>query len=90
MVAWGRVGFLAERDESSTGDLFVIELSTGALRSLTSGLAVTPDLSVSPDGEWLAFTVTADDRSDIYVASRQGGWFAATTNGRATRPAWRP
>jgi Tol biopolymer transport system component len=82
--------FLAERDESSTGDLFVIELSTGALRSLTSGLAVTPDLSVSPDGEWLAFTVTADDVSDLYVASRQGGWFAATTNGRATRPAWRP
>ena len=30
------------------GDLYVVELSDGSVRSLTSGLAVAPDLTVSP------------------------------------------
>jgi Tol biopolymer transport system component len=84
------LAFLSERDASSTGDLSVIELSDGVVRVLTSGLAVTPDLTVSADGQWLAFTMTADGASDIYVASRQGGWAPVTTSGDATRPAWQP
>jgi Tol biopolymer transport system component len=84
------LAFLAEREASSTGDLRVVELSSGVVRSLTSGLAVTPDLTVAPDGQWLAFTVTGDGTSDIYIASRQGGWARLTTTGDATRPAWKP
>ena len=84
------LAFVAEREASSTGDLFVVELPSGIVRSLTSGLAVTPDLTVSPDGQWLAFTVTSDGKSDIYLASRQGGWAPVTTSADATRPAWGP
>ena len=84
------LAFLAEREASSTGDFRVVELSSGVVRSLTSGLAVTPDLTVSADGQWFAFTVTGEGTSDIYVASRQGGWAPLTTSGDATRPAWSP
>jgi Tol biopolymer transport system component len=82
------LAFVAERDASSTGDLSVIELTTGVMHVLTTDLAVTPDLTVSPDGQWLAFTVAADEASDIYVASRQGGWAPVTASGQATRPVW--
>ena len=84
------LAFVAEREASSTGDLRVVDLSSGVVRSITSGLAVTPDLTVSPDGQWLAFTVTGDGTSDIYIASRQGGWAPLTTSGDATRPTWSP
>jgi Tol biopolymer transport system component len=82
--------FVAERGASSTGDLRIVELSTGTEHSLTSDVAVTPDLSVSPDGQWLAFTVEGEEGSDIYFAARQGGWARVTSGAHATRPAWRP
>ena len=72
------------------GDLFVVELSDGSVRSLTSGLAVAPDLTVSPDGAWLAFSAVVDGDTDIYLASRDGGWAPVTTSGDATAPTWGP
>ncbi len=72
------------------GDLYVVELSDGAVRSLTSGLAVAPELTVSPDGTWLAFAATAEGHTDIYLASRAGGWAPVTKSGDATAPSWGP
>ena len=72
------------------GDLYVVELADGTVRSLTSGLAIAPDLAVSPDGEWIAFSAVVDGRSDIYLASRGGGWAPVTTSGDATAPTWGP
>ena len=68
----------------------MVELSVGSVRSLTSGLAVAPDLTVSPDGEWLAFSATLEGDTDIYLASRDGGWAPITTSGDATAPTWGP
>ena len=73
-----------------SGDLYVVDLPDGSVRSLTSGLGVAPDLTVSPDGEWIAFSAVVDGRSDIYVASRDGGWAPVTTSGDATAPSWGP
>ena len=73
-----------------SGDLYVVDLPDGSVRSLTSGLDVAPDLTVSPDGEWIAFSAVVDGRSDIYVASRDGGWAPITTSGDATASTWGP
>ena len=72
------------------GDLYVVDLSDGSVRSLTSGLAVAPDLTVSPDGEWLAFTATVDGRTDIYVASRDGRLGARHHERRRHGATWGP
>jgi Tol biopolymer transport system component len=82
--------FVAERGFTSTGDLRIVELSTGEERSLSSDLVVAPELSVSADGQWFVFTVREAEESDIYLAARQGGWARITTGASATRPAWRP
>ncbi len=74
------------------GDLYAVDLQDGTVRSLTSGLGIGSDgLAVSPDGEWLAFGATsADGVTDIYLASRQGGYRQLTTSGDASMPAWAP
>lgn len=79
---------LTDRDGTGTGDLYLIELSDGSVRSLTSGLSVEPDLSVSPDGAWIAFAADRGPGRDIYVASRRGGWRRVTTTADAAMPAW--
>ncbi len=79
---------VADRSGSGTGDLYVIELADGSVRSLTAGLAVHPDLSHSPDGAWLAFSAEDGAGQDVYVASRDGGWRPVTTSGDASMPAW--
>ena len=48
------LAFLAEHEASSTGDLRIVELSSGVVRSLTSGLAVTPDLTARVSADDLA------------------------------------
>ncbi len=79
---------VADRSGSGTGDLYVIELDDGSVRSLTAGLAVIPGLSPSPDGAWLAFAAEDEQGQDVYVASRDGGWRRVTTSGDASMPAW--
>ncbi len=44
--------------------------------------------AVSPDGQWIAFTGSVDGRSDIYIASRHGGWHRVTKSGTASQPSW--
>ena len=76
------------------GDLYAVDLADGSVRSLTSEITVGPGsdgLAVSPDGEWLAFGATsADGVTDIYLASREGGYRQLTTSGDASMPAWAP
>ena len=77
------------------GDLYAVDLADGSVTSLTAGLIVKPDLAVSPDGEWLAFSASPTDASageaaGVYLASREGGWQQLTTSGDASDPAWRP
>lgn len=80
-------------EDTRDGNLYAIDLRGETATSLTPGLTVLPhqQLAVSPDGQWLAFAASADERgTDIYVASLDGGWLQLTANGHASSPAWRP
>jgi hypothetical protein len=79
---------VAGPSDSGTGDLYVIELADGSVRSLTSGLDVRPVLSPSADGAWIAFSAEHWGGEDIYAASRAGGWRRVTTSGDASMPTW--
>ena len=74
---------------------YAIDLADKSVTSLTANLVVKPDLAVSPDGAWLAFSATPTDAdaaeaAGIYLASRDGGWRPLVTGVDASAPAWRP
>lgn len=87
-LAGDALALVTDRAGAGTGDLYVIELTDESVRSLTSGLAVRPGLSPSPDGAWLAFSAEDRDGLDIHLASRNGGWRRVTTSADASMPAW--
>jgi TolB protein len=74
------------------GNLYAIDLGTLSVRSLTSGLTMTPgsDLAVSPDGRWLAFSATGPGGPGLYLASVEGGWRQLNEPESASMPAWAP
>ncbi len=74
------------------GDLQLVDLATRTIRPLTAGLAVRGPLALSPDGEWIAFTVVWPNQpgTDVYIASVAGGWARLTSIGGASGPAWQP
>jgi hypothetical protein len=81
------------RGDHDGGDLYAVDLTDRSVKSLTSGLMVKPDLAVSPDGEWLAFSASPTDpaatgTTDIYLASVDGGWRPLVTGVDASMPAW--
>ncbi len=83
------------RGDHDGGDLYAIDLADKSVTSLTANLVVKPDLAVSPDGAWLAFSATPTDAdaaeaAGIYLASRDGGWRPLVTGVDASAPAWRP
>jgi hypothetical protein len=87
-LAHDELALLTDRDGSGYGDLYVIDLADGTVRSLTAGLDVRSDLSAAPDGEWVAFSAAGADGADIYLAARDGGWRRLTDSGHAAMPAW--
>ena len=77
------------------GDLYAADLADESVTSLTADLLVKPDLTVSPDGAWLAFSATPTDAAvvetrGLYLASRDGGWRPLVTGVDASQPDWAP
>jgi Tol biopolymer transport system component len=93
-MAWLPGDVLAIVDGGTDGgNLYAVDLADLAVRSLTSEITFLPgsELTVSPDGQWLAFGATGPGGgTDIYLASVDGGWRQLTTSGNASMPTWAP
>jgi hypothetical protein len=76
----------------SEAGLYVVDLRTDELTELAADLSLWPVPPVlSPDGQWLAFTASEGDSTDVYLASLAGGGvIRLTTNGVSSSPAWQP
>lgn len=78
------------------GDVWRVDPGSTEPVRLTAGLEIpsgslASPLAVSADGEWIAFANGPSDRSDLAIASAQGGWVLLDLGREAvTQPAWRP
>jgi Tol biopolymer transport system component len=74
------------------GGLYVLDVSTGQVRSLTSDLAYNLDGAWSPDGSRIAFQSTREGRDDIFLLDLQTGATRRLTDGRGFNeyPSWSP
>lgn len=85
------LALVAEGAWKGWGELYVVELSSGTVRSLTPAfLRVAPQLTTSPSGQWLAFSATDGDARSLHLASRDGGWTRLGGAAGARRPVWQP
>jgi Tol biopolymer transport system component len=85
-IAGDRLLFLMD------GDLWRLDLAAPTEPArLTADLGIDwPMLSLSPDGEWVAFTKTEAAGAGLYVASVEGGWSQIVTAIQLRYPAWQP
>ncbi len=63
---------------TAEGDLWLAEIKSGQLKSsvaqrLTTHPAEEIDASISPDGQWIAFTADYEGATEVYVIPRTGG-----------------
>ena len=77
---------------SIDGNLQLLDLIHRYIYQLTDFLRVGQAPVVSPDGQWLAFTVYDGDSPDIYLApiTHTGGAIRLTTGGVSDDPSWAP
>ena len=73
------VAFNSDRD--GPGDLYVLEISSGRVARLTTGLAVRSQPSWSRDGGRLLFSATSTGVDEIYVVGRGGAGLERLTRG---------
>ena len=55
------------------GDLWIVPISGGEAKRLTTHLGSESSPKFSPDGRWIAFSAQYDGNTDIYVVSADGG-----------------
>lgn len=88
-----RVVMLAPAD-SSTPNIQLVDLDTGAATMLTQAEHGVEDYAVSPGGEQIAFTQNnGDGTSDIWLVTVADGVvrpLTACVNARCSQPAWNP
>jgi Tol biopolymer transport system component len=74
------------------GRLFLLDVTTGKVRALTSDGAWNIDAAWSPDGDRIAYQSTRDGRSDLYVMDVDSGRVRRLTDGRGFNgyPTWSP
>ena len=63
-------------------DIWIVGRDGGDARRLTSGQGAETDPSISPDGQWVAFTAEYGGNPDVYVVP--------TTGGQPRRLTWHP
>lgn len=75
-AAWSPDGqrlYLSACDRGITQQLYALDVATGVLRRLTDGLRSFAPPTVSPDGRWLASTVTAPDQlAEVWLVAADG------------------
>jgi imidazolonepropionase-like amidohydrolase/Tol biopolymer transport system component len=75
------------------GDLYVMPISGGQARPLTSGMAWDMQPRYSPNGRWIAFTSDRGGGDNIWVIDRSGGeprQVSKETFRLLSQPAWSP
>ncbi len=80
-------------DAEGFSEIYVLELSTGALGPVTDHRGVLWGPSWSPDGQWIAYIETVDfDESHVWKITADGGEPRQLTSGRfwRGRPTWSP
>jgi Tol biopolymer transport system component/imidazolonepropionase-like amidohydrolase len=78
---------------SLLGDLYLVPLSGGAARRITSGPAYDVQPRFSPDGAWIAFASDRGGTENLWVADAQGGNARAVSSEKdafVNSPAWSP
>ena len=79
----------AIRPQTSSRDLFAVEIATGTLTFPVESRLEETDPQLSPDGQWLAYAVADESNQwDVYVRpfGRQGGvWKVSRRGGRFPR-----
>lgn len=88
----GQLVYNCSASPAIKGDLYLLDLSTGHARRLTSDGSLNTDPGWSPDGLQLAFQSTRDGRSDLYVMSVETGKIRWLTGGAGFNelPRWSP
>ena len=91
--AWGpnnRIAFVSNRDGDS--EIYVMDLSGGAVQKLTNNSASDLRPSWSPDGQKLAFYSSRDGNFEIYIMNGDGSNVQRLTENPAMDldPAWSP
>ena len=78
---------------SLLGDLYVVPLSGGAARRLTSGPAYDVQPRFSPDGAWIAFASDRGGTENLWIADAEGKHARAVSTEEdafVNSPAWSP
>jgi Tol biopolymer transport system component len=86
-VSWAPDGRTLAFEEN--GDIFVLDLASGAVRTAvdTRGYAWSPRFS--PDGRWLAYVSDDSGRDEVYVTAADGaGGRIQASNSGAREPEW--
>ncbi|MCA9693677.1 MAG: PD40 domain-containing protein, partial [Myxococcales bacterium] len=75
------------------GDLYVIPISGGQAKAITSGMAWDMQPRFSPDGQWIAFTSDRGGGDNVWVVRRDGSDARAVTEEDfrlVNSPVWSP
>jgi imidazolonepropionase-like amidohydrolase/Tol biopolymer transport system component len=75
------------------GDLYVMPISGGEAKAITTGIAWDMQPRYSPNGKWIAFTSDRSGGDNIWVANRDGSdpkQVSKETFRLLTQPAWTP